>query len=131
MGTFLTRALRAVAATSALAFLGLAGAGAASAAAGPAARPCPVRPVIAYVVNGGSDTVTPIRTATGKPGMPIRVGASPEAIAITPNGRTVYVVNFDTKGSARGSVVPIRTATNKAGRAILLGINPGAIAITP
>lgn len=55
--------------------------------------------------------MTPISTATRKPGKPIYVGKGPGAIAITPNGVTAYVL------TARG-VVPIRTATGKAGKAI-------------
>jgi YVTN family beta-propeller protein len=47
-------------------------------------------------------------------------------MAITPNGRALYVTN----GGA-GTVTPISTATNKAGRAIRVGISPVAIAITP
>jgi hyaluronoglucosaminidase len=38
----------------------------------------------AYVVSIGAGTVTPISTATNTPGRPIKVGAHPFAIAITP-----------------------------------------------
>jgi YVTN family beta-propeller protein len=38
---------------------------------------------IAYVVNSGSSTVTPIRTATNTALPPIKAGRSPVAIAIT------------------------------------------------
>jgi YVTN family beta-propeller protein len=38
----------------------------------------------AYVVNTGSGTVTPIRTATGTAGKAIKVGDNPIAIAIKP-----------------------------------------------
>ena len=37
----------------------------------------------AYVVSLGADTVTPISTATNRPGRPIKVGVHPYAIAIT------------------------------------------------
>jgi YVTN family beta-propeller protein len=37
----------------------------------------------AYVVNQGSNTVTPIATATNKPGRPIHVGQRAFTIAIT------------------------------------------------
>ena len=37
-----------------------------------------------YVVNRGSDTVTPISATTGKAGTPIIVGVFPVAIAIMP-----------------------------------------------
>ncbi len=50
----------------------------------------------------------------------------PYAIAITPNGKTAYVANFDS-----GTVTPIRTATNTAVRAINAGSRPGGVAITP
>ena len=78
----------------------------------------------AYVVNRGSDTVTPINTSTNAAGTAITVGPNPNAIAITPNGKTAYVVTTTDK------VVPITTATNKAGKPITV---PGGhvIAITP
>lgn len=50
------------------------------------------------------------------------------AIAITPNGKTAYVANFDFYS---GTVTPIRTAVNKAGAAIPVENGPQAIAITP
>jgi YVTN family beta-propeller protein len=53
------------------------------------------------------------------------VGAGPAAIAITPDGRTVYVAD-----SGSGTVTPISTATNKAGPAIRTGKTLFAIAIT-
>ena len=51
-----------------------------------------------YVVNSrnvktGIGSVPPIRTATNQASRPIRVGWTPVAIAITPNGRTAYVVD--------------------------------------
>jgi hypothetical protein len=51
--------------------------------------------------------VTPIRVATNTPERPIRVASFPFAIAITPNGRTAYVLDL-------GGVTPISTATNRA-----------------
>src|ERR1019366_9235550 len=91
----------------------------------------------AYVVNTFLDTVTPIRTATGMAGKPIKVGQNPEVIAITPNGRTAYVVS-----PGPGTVTPIFTATNTADKPIKVGsfpwdkpikggLTPRAIAITP
>jgi hyaluronoglucosaminidase len=53
----------------------------------------------AYVTLTGSGlranghTVVPINTATNKPGPPIDVGKTPGPIAITPNGKTAYVVS--------------------------------------
>jgi YVTN family beta-propeller protein len=73
--------------------------------------------------------------ATGKLGKPVRLSGEPEAIAITPNGKTAYLTIFSTD-----SVTPIELATGKAGKPIRisgkpLGNNvagqPLAIAITP
>jgi len=73
------------------------------------------------------DTVTPISTATNKPGKPIRVGSSTNAIAITPDGKTAYVASPEGPGR---TVVAISTATNKAGKPIRIGCCLN-IAITP
>ena len=87
--------------------------------------------------------MTPITTATNTPGKPIKVGGQPySAIAITPDGKTVYVANTGTN-----TVTPISTATNTPGKPIKVGVNrkvtppgghsffespePWAIAITP
>ncbi len=73
--------------------------------------------------------MTPISTATNKPGKPIDFPGYAGPIAITPNGRTAYVLSraFSVQG---GRVTPINTATNKALKAIKLP-NVGVIAITP
>jgi YVTN family beta-propeller protein len=76
----------------------------------------PGTPVTAYAVNQGSDTVTPIATATDTAGRPITVGSRPWAIAITPDGKTAYVAN-----TSADMVTPIATATNTAGRPITVG----------
>jgi YVTN family beta-propeller protein len=79
-------------------------------------------------VPGEDDTVTPVSTATNRPGKPIRVGPGIDAIAITPNGKTAYVASYNA-----GTVTPIRLATGAAGKPIAVGtdLGPGAIAITP
>jgi DNA-binding beta-propeller fold protein YncE len=87
--------------------------------------------VTAYVTNFGNGTpgtVTPIDTATSTAGKAIKVGRTPDAIAITPSGKTAYVVLYS---SGRSTVIPISTATGKAGQAIKVGSDPQAIAITP
>jgi YVTN family beta-propeller protein len=81
---------------------------------------------VAYAINSGSNSVTPIATATNKAGSPISVGTDPFAVALTPDGKTAYVVN---RGS--DSVTPIATATNTAGTDIPVGADPKAIAVTP
>ena len=71
--------------------------------------------------------VTPINTATNTPGKPITVGAQPWQIAITPNGKTVYVASATMH---TGMVTPINTATNTAGKPIILK-RAGPLAIGP
>jgi YVTN family beta-propeller protein len=73
----------------------------------------------AWVANYGSATVTPIDTATRRPGRAIKVGAAPVALAITPNGRMIYVVS---EGSS--TATPIATATNRPGAPITVGAAP-------
>ena len=110
---------------------------ASAATAGTPSSPArPAHPVTAYVVNYGS--VTPITTTTGKAGKEIKVPLGPGPIAITPNGKTAYVVNAGTFFVRGHTVTPIRTATNTALKPIKVGIldvtvgeSPDAIAITP
>jgi YVTN family beta-propeller protein len=54
---------------------------------------------------------------TNTPGPPIQVGRSPGGIAITPDGKTVYVANIGSN-----TVTPIATATNAPGEPIEVGI---------
>src|ERR1022692_1515579 len=87
----------------------LAAASPAAAAGAPAVAARPAHPVTAYV-EGSS--VIPINTVTNKAGKAIEVGGEYNfAIAITPNGKTIYAGSL-------GHVTPIRTATNKAGKPI-------------
>jgi hyaluronoglucosaminidase len=85
----------------------------------------------------GPGQVTPISTATNVPGPPIRVGCRDDFLAITHDGKTVWVGGGDT-------VTPISTATNTPGEPIkIIGgpVGPGkigkaitsitAIAVTP
>jgi YVTN family beta-propeller protein len=68
---------------------------------------------------GGQETTTPINTLTNTAGPKIKVGRSPTAIAITPDGKTAYVVNYRSD-----SVTPIRIATNTALAPIPVGRHP-------
>jgi len=66
---------------------------------------------------------------TNPPGTAIIVGPDPDAIAVTPDGSTVYVANH---GFGVGTTVtPIATATNTPGTPITVGRDPNGIAITP
>jgi DNA-binding beta-propeller fold protein YncE len=79
--------------------------------------------------------VIPISTATNTAGKPIKIGGFPRAVAVavTPDGKTAYVVS----ASARTTrVTPVATATNTAGKPISIGgigrlTDETAIAITP
>ena len=75
--------------------------------------------------------MTPVSTATNTALKTIRIGTPitagwPDQIAITPNGKTAYVLD-----SWDNTVVPIRTATNTALKPIKDPGIPMAIAITP
>src|SRR5580704_14470545 len=92
---------------------------------------------VAYAKGGGETpplkpppvAIIPISTATDRAGKPIKVGSG-DQIAITPDGKSAYVLNSDA-----GTVTPINTATNTAGRPIHIrrtrDFGPGFIAITP
>jgi DNA-binding beta-propeller fold protein YncE len=91
----------------------------------------------AYVVGIGSllpdaaapVTLTPVRTATNRPGPVITVCApenlggviAPDTIAITPDSRTVYV-------SCHGTVVPVRAGADTASEPIRVS-SAGALAM--
>jgi YVTN family beta-propeller protein len=76
-------------------------------------------------------TVIAIDLATNTPGEPIDVGIDPLAIAITPDGKTVYVANTHTGGPGPSTVTPIDTAGHTAGPPIQVGDRPYGIAILP
>jgi DNA-binding beta-propeller fold protein YncE len=85
----------------------------------------------AYVADGGpgavqrpTHTVAVIDTTTGRRSRFINVAPKPFALAITPDGTTVYALS--TVG-----VTPIRTATKQSGELITTGKDPDAIAVTP
>ena len=79
----------------------------------------------AFVVNSGG-TVTPIGLTARRAGKPIKVGANPQAIAITPDGRTAYVANYGSN-----TVTPISVATGHPGPAVPAGQAPNSLAVTP
>ena len=87
-----------------------------------------------YVLDS-SGAVTPISTATHRPGQPIelpRQGFRTSAeMAITPDGKTLYVCEFGQLGSGPSYVIPIATATNRPGKPIAVPSYAVAIVITP
>jgi DNA-binding beta-propeller fold protein YncE len=66
--------------------------------------------------------VTPIRIATNRAGTPIPVPHPPFTLAVTPDGKTLYVT-----GGAN-LLTPIRTSNNHLGSPIIVGDGPNAIA---
>lgn len=81
-----------------------------------------------YVLNNESDDITPIRTATNTAEPVIHLSGTVGQIALTPDGRTLYVSYIET-----GTVISYSTATGKAGQPISLGqsMGPEAIVFTP
>jgi YVTN family beta-propeller protein len=75
-----------------------------------------------YVAIAGSDSVVPLGGGT-----PITAGDDPWAIAVTPDGKTAYVVD----NADPGTVTPIDVAIDKPEHPIPVGTYPKAIAITP
>lgn len=61
--------------------------------------------------TGQMGVVTPVSTATNRPERPVRVACYPDAVAVSPDGKTVWV------GSSNW-ITPISTATDKAGKPI-------------
>src|SRR5215472_4781619 len=85
-----------------------------------------LRPTGAVMYVAASNGMTPVETATNTRGKPIKIGAIPAAIAITPDGKTAYVAD-----EHPGTVTPVAIATNTPGKPIEIGGFPWAIAITP
>ncbi len=77
---------------------------------------------------GTGDTLSIIDLATGQSRRirTVRVGSFPDAIAVTPDHRWVYVTNYNDN-----SVTPVSLLTGQAGRSIPAGSGPAGIAITP
>ncbi len=82
-------------------------------------------PPTAYVINSGSNNVTPVNTLTGAAGANVGVSGNGLGVAVTPDGRYLYVPNYN------GTVTPINTATDAAGTSIPGFSEAGAIAISP
>jgi DNA-binding beta-propeller fold protein YncE len=78
----------------------------------------------ALACTGPAGEVTPIATATNTPGTPVKVGCIPLAVAITPDGRTMYV------SSEAGTVTPVATATDQTAKPVMIE-SPQEIVIAP
>jgi DNA-binding beta-propeller fold protein YncE len=101
--------------------------------------------VIAVTLNGatayalGPDVVTPISTATNRPGKGIALGGLPDAIALAPDGQIAWVLSLPdpgvTPGARHDTLSAINTATNAIGKVVVLSGLPVSgqffVAITP
>ncbi len=92
--------------------------------------PVPVVAQNAYITNQGvypnfSNSVTVIDTTTNKVVTTIDVGLAPAGVAVTPDGRRVYVTNLN------NTVSVIATATNAVSATISVGNGPVGVAFTP
>jgi DNA-binding beta-propeller fold protein YncE len=72
--------------------------------------------------NSGGNSVTPIRVATNTAGASIPVPPQAFTLAVTPDGKTLYVT------AGPNLLIPIRTSTNHPGTPIVVGMSPSAIA---
>jgi serine/threonine protein kinase/DNA-binding beta-propeller fold protein YncE len=90
-------------------------------------EPSPVRiRAMAYIVSYDDGTLTPVHRGPLKAGTPIKVGPTPSAIAIRPDGAVGYVTN-----RGLGAVTPVDLVTATRGNPIVVGSAPVGIAITP
>src|SRR5215469_16572993 len=90
----------------------------------------------AYITNAGSNTVSVIDTVSNMVTKTITNTSTntyfndPGGVAVTPDGRTVYVTNSDFLVPA-GTVSVIDTATNTVTATIAVGSGPNGVAVSP
>jgi hyaluronoglucosaminidase len=86
-----------------------------------------------YVLDTAG-AVTPISAATHRAGRPIELGQGDGGgaeMAITPDGKTLYVAMFYLPGGGPSYVIPINTATDRPGKRIRVPTAASAIVVTP
>lgn len=84
-----------------------------------------------YVGNAlGGGSVSVLDSASGAPLATIPTGGRPYALAVAPDGETLYVADYG-NGTSNGSVIPVDTATNTVGTAVSVGVQTFGIAVTP
>lgn len=81
---------------------------------------------IAYIVNHGSNSITPIDLSTNSTLEPIQIKGNPGSIAITPDGKKAYITD-----DLLNEVIPFDIVKNSLGTPIPVGPLPYSIAITP
>ena len=95
-----------------------------------AASPAEAAP-FAYVTIPGSKSISEIDTATNTVVATVTVGAQPVTVAVTPDGKRVYVTTISSNLSNPGAVLMIDTATNTVVATVTVGAVPIGVAITP
>jgi YVTN family beta-propeller protein len=88
----------------------------------------------AYVTNSGSNTVSVIDTAINNVTATVHVEWNPRGVAVTPDGKRVYVTckaTNDSSSICNDIVSVIDTETNKVTSTVEVGLEPAGIAVTP
>ena len=80
----------------------------------------PAQAALAWVTNQGDDTVAAVDTATGQVVQTVPVGAKPAGVALSPDGRRIYVTNPE----GRSLSVVTRGAGAPAVREVPAGAGP-------
>jgi YVTN family beta-propeller protein len=80
----------------------------------------------AYVTQPNANAVTIIDTATGSVAGTVAVGAGPERVVLTRDGRRAYVTN-----GGSNSISVIETASDTVTAEIPVGVHPSSLAVTP
>jgi hyaluronoglucosaminidase len=75
--------------------------------------------------------VIPVNAGQRKAGPPIRTGADPQSIVVTPDGSTAYVLNGNIGTATAGTVTPIHLSSATAGAPIAVGSLPYAMDLAP
>lgn len=81
--------------------------------------------------SGNGKTVSVVNLKTNKITQTITVDQAPAGLAITPNGKFVYVINYVDGNPGTGTISVIRTSDNKVVDTIKGFFGPFTIAITP
>lgn len=80
----------------------------------------------AYIANNGDGTVSVVKTASYEVAATIPVAASPVALAVSPNGKQLYVASSQPEGKL--SVVDLEAQAVIA--TLEIGLNPSAVAVS-
>jgi YVTN family beta-propeller protein len=81
----------------------------------------------AYIPNYGGDSVTVLDTATNTVTATVPVGSNPYAVAVSPDGSTVYVTN----SNGVTSISVINATSNTVTATVRVGALPMGVAVSP